>query len=424
MRALLLPLLCLLFYSCACAQSFVVSKIELTGNRTTKDWVILRELRFSVGDSVSSDDLEFARLRLLSLQLFNNVRVTSDDQNVVQVTVSEQFRFIPILAASPVEGTLNDALKQPDRIMHIVVFSVGGADINHMGTGADVGVFGEFGARSGLNVKYRTRWFSQALPLAIEFGGQSLEISDRHSTVLGLERKLRNNRAYIKLATRSGAPSRLGLALMYDGVQPKQQTPGLKDNYDIAWIAPFVILDRRNLEWYPTDGLFVRGDLEQAIGSDLFTRSSGIAALYLPFASGARAPVLASRLYGGTTTNSAPPWAHYYHGFSTGFRGYSSVQTEAESFLSGECEFRFPITRETSYNVPYVGRYGKDIPFWIGGAVFAERAETRLDGARNNVWAVGAALHVRFPYVQVVEASISRNRDNDFDIVFESGVRF
>ncbi|MCL4306311.1 FtsQ-type POTRA domain-containing protein [bacterium] len=426
--AIIRALSVLLVFTALCAAEspdrLPVTHIELVGNRTTKDWVILRELRFSVGDSVAPQDLEAARLRLLSLSIFNNARVTQDASGAVSITVSEQFRFIPILSASAVEGTVNDALKEPKRIPDILVLLIGAADINHAGTGAFVGAYGVIGARTGINLEYYSRWLSPKLPLSLEFGARSLKISDRHASVLGYSRRLRNDRAYVKLSTRRGAPSRVGLNLAFDGVKEDDFLPAAGKRYNVGWVAPFVILDRRNLEWYPTEGMFARGDVEQAFGSDVFMMSSAVLAAYLPFAEGSRGPSLAARIYGGTSQNNTPPWSHYYFGFSKKFRGYSAEQVEASTYLSGECEFRFPITREVTYNVPIAGRYGKDIPFWLGGALFFERAQTQLDGTRNDVWAGGAALHIRFPYVQVIEISAARNRANQLDLVFSTGVRF
>ena len=403
---------------------FQVAEIVLIGNHVTKPWVIERELHFDVEDSVSISDLEAARLRLLSLELFNNVHVDYDDEGVVTVQVSEQFRFIPVTGASAVEGSFNDALKDPSRIMDIVVFTAGVADINHRGNGGAVGVLTEFGARTGVNVQYKTRWLSQRKPLALNFGLFSMRISDRHASVLGVARRLRNDGAYVDVATRRGAPSRLGLILRYDHVKDPDDIFSEGALYDVAWISPYLILDRRNLEWYPTNGMFARGDLDVASGTASFLRSRAVLSVYRPLTKGRRPLLIAARAIGGTLQDHTPSWGHFFFGFYDKLRGYSSVQTEAANYLAGEIELRFPITREVSFDVPLAGRYGDDIPFWIGGALFFERAQTQLAGLRNDVYAYGASLHFRFPYVQILEASVARNRDNEFDVVFEHGIRF
>jgi outer membrane protein assembly factor BamA len=403
---------------------FQVAEIVLIGNQVTKPWVIERELHFDVEDSVSASDLDAARLRLLSLELFNNVHVDYDEEGVVTVQVSEQFRFIPVTGASAVEGSFGDALKDPGRIMDIVVFTAGVADINHRGNGGMVGVLTEFGARTGFSVQYKTRWLSPRKPIALHFGLYSMRISDRHASVQNISRRLENRGAFFDVATRRGAPSRLGLVLRYDHIQDPVDafSPGAR--YDVAWISPYVILDRRNLEWYPTNGFFARGDIDFASGKSAFVRSRAALSIYRPLTRGKRPLLIAARGIGGTLQDNTPTWGRYFFGFYDKLRGYASVQTEAANYLAGEIEMRFPISPEYVFDVPFVGRYGDDIPFWVGGGLFFQRAQTQLAGLRDDVYAYGAALHFRFPYVQILEASVARNRDDDIDVVFETGIRF
>jgi outer membrane protein assembly factor BamA len=419
-------LLLFLFFAICSAQeaSFQVTGIEIIGNQTTKEWVILRELQFDADDTVTRDELDLARLRLLSLGIFNNVRIDTDEEGVVTIQVSEQFRYIPVFDVSPVEGTINDAFKRPGEAGKILVVTFGAADINHQGSSALAAATAQVGARTGFSLDYSSRWLSRSLPIVLRFGGRVMKISDRHASILGYERKSQSEVGYIEVATRRGAPSRIGLQLFYQGLHESKEFPSQGRNYSSLFINPFVALDRRNLEWYPTEGIYARTDIEYVLDSPDLVRSRAIAAAYIPFASGGRGPSLAARLYGGTSDSKTPTWAHYYFGFADEVRGYASVQTEAANYLSGEMELRFPLTREITYDVPWVGRYGQDIPFWLAGALFVERAQLSLDGARKDLLGYGGALHLRFPYVQVFELSYAWNRDGEGQFVAATGVRF
>lgn len=423
MRRLLLPLL--LIAACFAQDAeFLVTDIEIIGNQTTKEWVILRELRFDTEDMVTRDELDQARLRLLSLGIFNNVRIDTDEEGVVTIQVSEQFRYIPVFDVSPVEGTINDALEKPGEAGKILVVTLGAADINHQGSSALAAATAQVGARTGFSLDYSSRWLSPKLPIVLRFGGRVMKVSDRHASVLGYELKSKGEVGYIEVATRRGAPSRVGLQLFYQGLHESNEFPARGRDYSSLFINPFVALDRRNLEWYPTEGLYARADAEYVLDSPDFVRSRAIAAAYIPFASGGRGPSLAARLYGGTSDSKTPTWAHYYFGFADEVRSYASEQTEAANYLSGEMELRFPITREITYDVPFVGRYGQDIPFWLAGALFVERAQLSLDGNREDLMGYGGALHIRFPYVQVFELSYAWNRDGEGQFVAATGVRF
>jgi hypothetical protein len=135
-------------------------------------------------------------------------------------------------------------------------------------------------------------------------------------------------------------------------------------------------------------------------------------------------PIIALHFAGGSATSSAPDWAHYYFGFGDLLRGYSSVKSEATTYLLGDLEVRMPLSPEITYNVPLLGRYGRNIPFWLGGVLFCERAQQQLGGRREDTWAAGAGLHIRIPFVEIVEVAGAINDDSDFDLVFTSGVRF
>lgn len=72
--------------------SYVISKIILTGNKITRTQVVMRELLFSEGDTVSekklSEILEQSRKNLLNTSLFNFVTITADTLPGKKIDVS------------------------------------------------------------------------------------------------------------------------------------------------------------------------------------------------------------------------------------------------------------------------------------------------------------------------------------------------
>ena len=80
-------------------EKFVVDTIKISGNEITEDFIILRELTFKVGDTVSTSILKFNSERIFSLRLFNNVDVYPvkvDDKTIVQIDVKEAWYIYPI----------------------------------------------------------------------------------------------------------------------------------------------------------------------------------------------------------------------------------------------------------------------------------------------------------------------------------------
>jgi len=80
-------------------NSFRVDSIKIQGNKKTLKKTILRELSFSVGDTVTQSDLQFNSTRIYSLGLFNKVEIYANriaDKNIVVIDVRESWYFYPI----------------------------------------------------------------------------------------------------------------------------------------------------------------------------------------------------------------------------------------------------------------------------------------------------------------------------------------
>ncbi len=77
---------------------FVVGKIKIFGNEITKDYVILDELPFAVGDTISKKDLRYAKERVYSLKLFNFVDFVTDNKNPrrIIILVKEAWYIFPL----------------------------------------------------------------------------------------------------------------------------------------------------------------------------------------------------------------------------------------------------------------------------------------------------------------------------------------
>lgn len=81
----------------------VVDEIILDGNKKTKDYVILRELEFSVGDTLDTDDLDALwhenEKRILSTGLFTHViledSVASSNHHIIKIKLQENWFIYP-----------------------------------------------------------------------------------------------------------------------------------------------------------------------------------------------------------------------------------------------------------------------------------------------------------------------------------------
>ena len=425
--ALLLLLLCT---SVLANERFVVERIDIRGLKFTRQWVVERELHFSVGDTITSADIEAAHKRLHNLPAFNDAELTLDSSGVVIVELSEAWPILPVASISYTEGDFTDIVNDPGTFFDKVSILAGVRHFNFRGNAEELYAFTQLGSANGFYVGFRTRWLSSELPYAVRARVQVLTVTDRHASVLDSSRDLRSDGISLEAGTRSGAHRRLGLGLEFQQVEQEKTWPAEGRTFNTFWVSPYAGLDYRDLEWWPSRGALtqVRGNF--AFGTQDFVRSQYSLAGYFPLKSyfskafPHRPPVLAIQASTAASTTSTPSFAHYYFGFDRSFRGYHGVQTESAGFIVGDAELRFPITIESTYNVPYIGRWGKRWPLGLAGVLFAQGGELRIDRNYTSIFGYGGGIYVRVPYVQVVELAVAQNRDGRSEFTINLDVSY
>lgn len=83
----------------ASESKFFVDSIKISGNEITEDFIILRELTFQPGDSVTTSQLSYNSERIFSLNLFSKVDVYTafqNDKSVIKIDVNETWYIYPI----------------------------------------------------------------------------------------------------------------------------------------------------------------------------------------------------------------------------------------------------------------------------------------------------------------------------------------
>jgi len=121
MRRQIASILFLLFTFSVHAQNLTISTIQIEGNRVTKENVILREIPFSVGDSVAAEGLkelkELGVKNLNNSSLFNFVDIKdqiNEEEVKLTVIVDERWYIWPGIVFSLAETNLNSWLENKD----------------------------------------------------------------------------------------------------------------------------------------------------------------------------------------------------------------------------------------------------------------------------------------------------------------------
>jgi len=393
-------------------QSIIVRRIDITGIHRTRRWVVARELRFDVGDTITNKDLIGARDRLSNLNLFNSVTVKATRDGIVSVRAPELWPLWPVLGVSFSEGHFSDLFTRPKGFLKHATLSVGGTYTNVLGTGAGLYGVGEIGASEGVDAEYHSRWVSATVPLSLRVGFTDIRQTNTAPVSYDSTRYLRDIVYTVDASTHEGAPTRVGLKLKYrelhvqTGISHDLFVEDQK-RYKTWWFSPYLILDRRNLEWYPTRGAYGEVRLDLVTGNTKFIISTYDVRGYFPLTESDRPPLLALRLVTGTSADATPKWAHFYYSFSNALRGFSDLGSESADYIIGNVELRYPLGSESTYNVPLIGRYGKGWPWGVSAVTFLERGELSLAGRRSERTGYGGGFYFRVPYFEILETSMT-----------------
>jgi len=89
---------------------FIVDSIIIIGNETTENFIVLRELNFSIGDTLTQQNSIYNRERVYSLGIFNHVYFIPtiiDAKRILTIQIEEGWYIYPIPVIQATENDLN-----------------------------------------------------------------------------------------------------------------------------------------------------------------------------------------------------------------------------------------------------------------------------------------------------------------------------
>jgi len=132
-KFLILLLICISQIGYAQVQAQIkISAIEITGNKKTRAYVILRELPYKVGDSISRDSLvilnTIAQQQLFNTALFLEVKVNESELDSTNVTINVQLKerwyFFPLPYFRWVDRNFNQWWNEQNRSLDRVNYGI------------------------------------------------------------------------------------------------------------------------------------------------------------------------------------------------------------------------------------------------------------------------------------------------------------
>jgi len=271
----------------------VIADISLAGNETTRSRVMLRELTFAPGDSLSAEELEPLlqenQRRLLNLRLFHHVSYTytcSEGQVRVAYQVQERFYLYPIPIFDFADRNFNAWLEKKD--WSRIDYGLNLIRRNFRGRNEEVRVRVQRGFNKRLELGYRIPYVWRRHNLGADFA-----VSDYRSRTISYT-NLNNKQRFFEqesnlpiqrtavsaaLVHRQNVQRQAGLRLAYFNEQVSDSVSFLNPEYYRASRTErqymraelYRVLNRRNDFAYPTGGSY----FEAIIGQTMFLHHSG-----------------------------------------------------------------------------------------------------------------------------------------------------
>ncbi len=400
-----------------------VRQVVVEGNETTKDFVILREMKLKRGEKLSRETIEHDQKRIYSLQLFNKVDINysaEGDEAIVRVHVDERWYFFPF----PILGF---------RYRDINNLYYGAGVVHNNFRGRNEKLFGSFalGFDRWARITYQNPKLTDDDDIFFGITGAIAKVRNLSETS-GFNDQT-NMVAGITLGKRFGLYQLLSGWLNYDVWQfsdPRAQTDSSSGRDAFITLGAAYVIDQRDLREYPTDGFYLSiSAAKYGFGEsdvNIFRYGYDIR-LYNPVGDdiSLNARSFANFVGGGIV----PTYRHVYFGYDERIRGYFKDVLEGENIFGSSVEVRVQLLKPHYYTFPYallpefaVWRYA------LYAAVFADVGKTwyRNERVLDDPWyaGYGAGLHFLLPYSFILRTEYAFNQHGVGQFVLDFGASF
>lgn len=261
-----------------------IEAIQIAGNKTTRDFIMLREMNLKPGDTVSENNLaefiEKKRTRLLNMQLFSMVDISAvypndlDSSIDLHIQVREVLYWLPKPIFSLADRNFNVWWVEQHKALNRTNIGFELTRVNFRGRDERMNLILQLGYNKLFNLSYRIPYVNKAMTLGLNAGftwGTGRETFYQTS-----ENKLlfyaNNQYPYKNWQARVGASYRGDYATVHDGLISWNHTQisdslfaqnpnyiGGKKQLDWAELMYSWQYNRTDARVYPTQGLEWKG---------------------------------------------------------------------------------------------------------------------------------------------------------------------
>lgn len=424
-----------------------IDSIVITGNKTTKERIITREIPFEKGDSVNSisidEQLGFIWQNLMNTSLFNFVEVTYEKKNenniIVNVSLTERWYIWPVPIFQIEERNFNSWLDNPD--------------LNRATYGFDLTHNNFIGRKQYLSIKFRGG-YTQSLGLSYSVpyldkeqkhgfgisGGYARRREVYFATINNRLTFYKNPDSFVRKEYSISAYYRyrriiynthtIGLRY-YNGTVDDTVTVLGKDypyylNNDTGMsflsLNYRVVRDRRNYKYYPLTGYYFDFEVIK-YGLGILKREE-IDNIFF-FTNIKKYWQLANRSYFASSikvkasgTGKQPYAVMRAFGFNTYVRGYEHLVVDGYNYILAKTGFKYELIKPKERKIPFIKmeQFGK---FWYAlyarvyfDAGYVDNSINAELNRLNNEWlfGTGAGLDIVTYYDGVLRFEYSFNK--------------
>lgn len=405
-------------------SAIIIRDIQIRGNVTTNEYVILREMSLKIGDTLTQQAKDIDRNNIYNLRLFNKVDIEDSiyqNQATIIVTVSERWYFIPF----PVFG-----IKYRD--LSKLYYGAGMMNQNFRGRNEKLFTLFYFGYDQLFMINYNNPKVTDDDDI---FLGTALTIQKLHE-LSSVSEEYINSNLFLRgtVGKRFGIYQTISSTFGYELWQvsdPRLNSTASSSGRDAFLTLSFSYrFDTRNNYEYTTDGTLVSlavskngfGESDVNITSanyDLrnFFGFKGGSAFGLRTAG--------SFAWGGII----PQYRHVFFGYDDRIRGYFYKKIEAENKISGSLELRLPILLPRYLEIDWIKipeiqklRYG----IYFGIFADAGKAWSRSQVMSEQPWysGFGAGLQFLLPYGFTIRTEAAMNNLGNTEYVVDFDTSF
>jgi outer membrane protein assembly factor BamA len=376
----------------------IVDDIQILGNHTTKEYVILREMSIQPGDTLTQEAIERDRNNIYNLGLFNKVDVEySVHQNIasVFVIVSERWYFIPY----PILGM---KYRDPSKLY----YGAGVMDQNFRGRNEKVYASFGFGYDRWSMLNYQNPKVTDNDDIYFS-GAFAVQKVHNLSSSYG---EYENSNIFLNgtIGKRFGLYQTFFGTMGYEVWQVNE--PQLNRTVSLSGRDAFLTAsvqyryDTRDNREYTTDGSLISLGMNKSGFGESEMNLTGCAYDLRQFFGFNSGSALGVRTIGSFTWGGViPPYRHVFFGYDERIRGYFYKTLEAENRIGMNAELRLPILTPRyleieSFGIPQFQKLRYGLYF----AIFADAGKlwSRHQVLSEQPWysGVGAVFQFLLPY--------------------------